>query len=94
MCTFLRIFTTVSSDLPFVPRMSTVKEVVSAVADDEQYAHNGREIVAGGNQREQFVTLLHRNLLVGGKDVEQHAQHQEKQDDEELRNDTGNHVLL
>ena len=24
----------------------------------------------------------------------QHAQHQEKQDDEELRNDTGNHVLL
>ena len=55
MCTFLRIFTTVSSDLPFVPRMSTVKEVVSAVsaepaagigrrnqADDEQYAHNGQ----------------------------------------------------
>ena len=32
MCTFLRIFTTVSSDLPFVPRMSTVKEVVSAVS--------------------------------------------------------------
>ena len=69
--------------------MSTVKEVVSAVS-----AEPAAEIVAGGNQREQFVTLLHRNLLVGGKDVEQHAQHQEKQDDEELRNDTGNHVLL
>ena len=46
MCTFLRIFTTVSSDLPFVPRMSTVKEVVSAVsaepaADDNATGTDG-----------------------------------------------------
>ena len=43
---------------------------------------------------EKFITFLHLYSLAAGKYVEQYTQHQKQQNDEELRNDAGNHVLL
>ena len=62
--------------------------------DDEQHAHHQGQIAAGSHQGKQCVAACPLDAPAAGKGVEQHAQHEEQQDDEELRHGAGYHVLL